>query len=226
MKRMILAVVGAALSFCPEASLSALETQDPDLPWTVHRMESDYSDRIQARLMDPILGEGRSAVFVSMRLHVASNEATDYRGGSGAASKSKRRFVPMQRSSGTISDLDFVDEIDLCPTDGDVFKKTKPRGVNSAAGTKDADPANAKDISSQAQEAQQTKTVSASSATATSRPVDMDVRVVYDENLPAGRVDAARRAVLAAYGERLATEHIRFVPAPFLEKSRRGRQLK
>lgn len=223
MKRTVLLHIGVALFLGSEARVLAFETSDSALPWTIHRMESDHSDRIQARLMDPILGEGRSAVFVTMRLHVATNEATDYRGGSGAARSSKRRFVPLRRSSGTDEDRDMFEEIDLCPTDGEPFRMSKLRGVIDSAGTNDSDLMNARDVNSQLQDARQTKTVSVSSATATSRPVDVDVRVVYDERLPADRVDAARRAILAAYGDRLTAQRVRFVSAPFLEKPRRGR---
>lgn len=58
-----------------------------ETPWTAYQVEMAMADRLQERVLDRILGRGKSSVFVSMDIEFSSSEESSSRDGVGSVEK-------------------------------------------------------------------------------------------------------------------------------------------
>lgn len=68
---------------------------------TIHRIETEIADRIQARVLDPILGTGQGTAFVRMALEAKREYEVSDRAGEGRLMKVKTKTEVGVSTSGT-----------------------------------------------------------------------------------------------------------------------------
>ncbi|MBI2387288.1 MAG: hypothetical protein HYV14_14945 [Elusimicrobia bacterium] len=64
---------------------------DDESLMTIHRIETETADRIQAKVLDPILGAGRSAAFVRLSLETKRDFEISDRSGEGRMTKTQSK---------------------------------------------------------------------------------------------------------------------------------------
>jgi hypothetical protein len=74
---------------------------DDESLMTIHRIETETADRIQAKVLDPILGAGQSAAFVRLALESKREYETSDRAGEGRLTKVKTKTEVGVSTAGT-----------------------------------------------------------------------------------------------------------------------------
>lgn len=168
---------------------------DDESLMTIHRIEAETADRIQARVLDPILGAGQSSIFVRMKLEVKRTHELSDRVGIGRSGKIASETKVSASSGTTVWDMDS-DSLFM----GFLSNFVKPP-FEATAGQK------------QLQEAHQTRGTKEERVTLASERIGLRLVILHDAKIAPGRIAAVRAALLAVY----RSEHadIKFHPVEF-----------
>lgn len=163
--------------------LLALTTwAEDDSLMTIHRLETETADRIQARVLDPILGAGQSSIFVKLKLEVKREYAYDDRSAEGQSTKIKSKtelVVATTTSTANTSENDSL------------FKSF---GLDNST-----IPPFQPNLEKRTQEARQSKGVKEERFTVSKRYTEFTVVILHDAKVPAGKLAGVRSALLASY---------------------------
>ncbi len=162
---------------------------------TIHRIETETAERIQARVLDPILGAGQTSIFVRMKLEVKRTHELSDRFGDGQASKITTKTELSISTTAKSTDL----KNDLFGGFG--FPDTVKPPYQTIRRQK------------QTQESRQTKDVTEDRTTLASASTGLRLVILHDAKIAPSRIAAVRGALLAVY--RSENADIKFHPVEF-----------
>lgn len=182
-----------ALILLPLFTLTA--RADDESLMTIHRIETETADRIQARVLDPILGPGLSSVFVKLKLEVTRTHESSDHVGEGQAKKFTVKNELSISTAAKAKDLEY----DLFGGFG-FTDSVKP-------------PYQATSSQKQAQESRQTKSVKEERIGMRTYHKEFRLIILHDARVPQSKLSGVRSALLAI----CAPEHpkIDFHPVEF-----------
>lgn len=152
---------------------------------TLYRINSETEDKIQARVLDRMLGPGKAFAFLEMKAEVKSNAEETSKGGVG-----KIHTVSPEGQA----------EMEEAAADKEELKQAGP---------------GAKGVSTKEQSARQAKKSAEKKDILRFTMSSMKLRILHDAALSPGGLKAVKEALLALYPEKLKAEDIAFVPAAF-----------
>lgn len=170
---------------------------------TIHRIETETADRIQTRVLDPILGAGQSSVFVKLRLEVKREYEYSDRSGEGRSTKMRSK---MEIGVGTTMVASPFQEVTEAFS-GFGFSGT-PTHLKAANV-----PWQESSEQKQNQEASQTKGVKEERYAMWTYHKDFRVIILHDAKVPQSKLSSVRSALLAIY--KLEYPKIDFHPVEF-----------
>lgn len=149
---------------------------------TIHRLEIETADRIQNRVLDPILGPGQSSVFVKLALEVKQDYEHSDRLGEGQATKVK-----------------IKNEISIATTTKAKDSENHPvfEGFGFADTTRP--PYQETNGAKQTQESRQTKGVKEIRLAMSYRYMGLHLAILHDARIPPSKIASVRTALLAVY---------------------------
>lgn len=147
----------------------------------IHRIETETADRIQAKVLDPILGAGQSSVFVRLRLDVKRTLELSDRVGDGQATKIT---VKNQLSISTAAKTKDPESDQFDGFGFSDFPKPPYQAASSQRRT---------------QESRQTKGVKEERITISNQFPAFRLVILHDVNVPPGKRANVRSALLAVY---------------------------
>jgi len=152
---------------------------------TLYRINSETESKIQAQVMDRMLGPGRAFAFLEMKAEVKSNSDETSKDGIGKLN------TKMPESPA---------ELETEGTDKEEAKKADKHK---------------KGLSTQEQSASQAKKSAEKKGVFNFTLRSMKLRILHDAALSPDKLKAVKEALLALYPEKLKAEDISFVPAAF-----------
>ncbi|MBI5881522.1 MAG: hypothetical protein HZB91_00225 [Elusimicrobia bacterium] len=201
---------------------------------TLHQIETETADRIQAKIVDPILGPGKASVFIKLRVEVKQEVERAARFGAGHAGrfKSKPAAIPSQGisassstvvhspisfkgGSGTIVEASGDDDsfkgfgFDVPGCDRDKLAGTGAVPIQEIC----ACPGYAE--SWLRRDSRQTKGISEERYS--SKPVfkRFEVVIIHDKDAPSRALKTVRDAMVDAYSPELTPDNVAFRPVEF-----------
>ena len=169
-----------ALVLLPFFALTA-GAEDESL-MTIHRIETETADRIQARVLDPILGAGQSSVFVKLALETRRDYEHSDRVGEGQATKIK------VKNEISISTTTKAKDLEKHPSfEGFGFADTTRPPYQETNGAK------------QVQESRQTKGVNETRLAMSNHYTGLHLAILHDARIPPSKIASVRTALLAIY---------------------------
>lgn len=177
--------------------LLALTTRAEDESlMTIHRIETETADRIQARVLDPILGPGQSSVFVKLKLEMKREREVSDRSGEGRSTtfriKNELTLSTSPKTAGAEKDSWFWG---IGLTDATRLPYQQSSGHQ------------------QAQEASQMKGSAEERIAISGRYASFRLVILHDAKIAPSRIAAVRGALLAVY--RSENADIKFHPVEF-----------
>ncbi|MDD5302530.1 MAG: hypothetical protein PHS14_05405 [Elusimicrobia bacterium] len=169
---------------------------DDDSLMTIHRIETETADRMQARVLDPILGAGQSSAFVKLKLEVKREYEYSDRTGEGLATKIKVKNEISLSTAAQTQDLENDP-----PFEGFGFADSTRSPYQQTNGQK------------QTQEARQAKGVKEERISVSNQYLRFRVVILHDAKAPAGKLAGVRSALLAIYKQE--NMDIKFHPVEF-----------
>jgi hypothetical protein len=189
------------LAFALSAFVSDISTAAENSALIVNRIEDDVADRIQAGVLNPILGPGRSSAFVKLTLVVKSDGDSTERGGEGKSTKVRK---------GPASDDDDLSK--------DFSSHAQPGIVASAANGGSAAGASLEPMTGdngRTQEAHQRLEKTTDRTALSHEYEDLKIFVLLDERTPPQKIEEVNAALLAIYGTELKPGGVHFQAASF-----------
>ncbi|HAH07443.1 MAG TPA: hypothetical protein DCM05_13140 [Elusimicrobia bacterium] len=196
----------------PLLSLSALSHAGESLtPLDVWALETRLAEHVQKNILDPVLGAGRASAFAKAKLEFRCEERESLKSGKGHASKEKRRLDPVAVST------------DQAPQSEDLLEglfsdeRTKSNNIQTST-----TPYQKQNASIAGQRAEQSKSEAESYSSVELNIVKLKLVIVYDDKLPAARLDSAKKVLLAVYKDALKPEDMVWVPAVYAGTPRKA----
>lgn len=172
--------------------LALMARADDGSLMTIHRIETETADRVQARVLDPILGAGQSTVYVRLALEMKREYQHSDRLGEGQTTKVKSRVEPAVATTTTTMNANEGDA--QCFGFGNCAKS----------------PYDEK----QTQESRQTKGVKEEVFAVSYRYTGFHLVILHDAKISPSKIAAARTALQAIY-KRESGVDINFHPVEF-----------
>lgn len=173
--------------------------------------EAELSEQIQKKILDPILGPGKSSALARVKLEVRGSAHGSRKSGKGSTTRERRRLDPVVVSTGHIVGPRFSED-PLEEMFGEKSQNSRSAEVSASTGQRQMQ---ANGNASVGQTAEQSKSEEETYSSAKLEILEMRLVVVYDEKLPKDRVEAAKRVLLAAYKDSLKPEKMEWISAPF-----------
>lgn len=170
------------LLLLPLLALTSSAQEDSLL--TIHRIETETADRIQSRVLDPILGAGQSSAFVKVTLEVKRAEESSDRAGVGRSGRVTSKAKIEASTSTAIWDMD-----------GDSIFRGFGFGYPHSA----KPPFEETQGQRQMQEAHQTKGTKEERVTLSNSYRGSRVVILHDAKIPPSKIAAVRAALVAIY---------------------------
>ncbi|MBI5211268.1 MAG: hypothetical protein HY927_14945 [Elusimicrobia bacterium] len=188
-----------------------------------HRIRTETADRIQERIVDPILGKGEASVFVKMELEARREREHSERWGMGVATREKNKAEkgsaaarsagssPASVSTRTVAAAEAEPEEDLFKGFG--FGD----GVGGAQAKRPAVAGENDGHSSLQRESRQTKGIDEERYAVKTVFRRYQVVIIHEKKVPSERLKMVRDAVADAFSPELSPDNIVFRAVEFSE---------
>ncbi|MBI3552677.1 MAG: hypothetical protein HY077_09160 [Elusimicrobia bacterium] len=194
---------------------------DPE-PASIYRLKSELAGEIQAKILDPILGAGRSHVFADFEPEVRREHEVEDRNGTGLAIKLSpgNENDGREKKTSTTSGRDHFkgfgfNNISATSTIVGLSSGTNvtPAGKNALREAKGVLVENTWE-----QRAEQARGISEQRLKLNLRLTGLRVLVIHDAAVPQDRLETAKRLILSAYAADLRPANLSFKPVPFARR--------
>lgn len=182
-----------ALAILPLLALASW-AEDDNAALTIHRIETETADRIQFRILDPILGTGRASAFAKLAITVRHDQQRSMRAGEGRSTKNISR-----------ASVSVATETTVCAEyDRDLFRgfgldqRTTTYVVVQEAPA-DKIPLQVTNAGEQTQHASQIKSTEEARQDFSTRYSAMSLVIIHDDRVPRRKLDQVRAALAAIY---------------------------
>lgn len=177
--------------------LALTSRAEDDSLMSVHRIETETADRIQARVLDPILGAGQSSVFVKVKLEVMREQDRSDRMGEGHSAKLRSKM-----------------EISVTTATAQWGMDVDPLMGSFGVGNSVISPHKDTRGQTQAQDARQSSSTKEERSMMSNRFTMIRLVVLHDANVSPSKIAGVRAALLAVYKWESGVD-IKFHPVEF-----------